>query len=472
MSFPFLPSTRRASALPAPSAFAGGRRLWHVLGALLLTACAHATDEPGSIGLVTKTETNPFFVKMKEGAERTAAAQVIPLLSGAGRSDGDNAGQVAAIENQVAAGARVILISPSDAKAIVPTITRLRKDGILVIALDSPADPMDATDGFFGTDNYRAGELIGAYAKARLGSTAPKAVTIDLLPGHPTGAQRHNGFLKGLGVATNDRTSNENAAPPEVVCSGDSVGDQAKAQTVMENCLQRAPQVNVVYAINEPSAAGAWNALVKAGREKDVFIVTVDGGCRGVADVAAGHFAATAQQYPVRMAELGGIGIRDRNFDQGRSSISIRVGRVYGAITARASAARRAAACRLTQSRASWAVRPAVPVGGRCQRGPIRRSVGTAAHATGPRVVAGRRGGRTHGVVGASADGRGARDGPRLVGTRVDGGLRGPACASRAARVRRCARIWSITDAWVMNATMRIAPWQVGHASGSTSKSC
>lgn len=305
MSFPFPPSTRRASALPAPSAFTGGRRLWHMLSALLLTACAHATDEPGSIGLVTKTETNPFFVKMKEGAERTAAAQVIPLLSGAGRSDGDNAGQVAAIENKVAAGARVILISPSDAKAIVPTITRLRKDGILVIALDSPADPMDATDGFFGTDNYRAGELIGAYAKARLGSTAPKAVTIDLLPGHPTGAQRHNGFLKGLGVATNDRTSNENAAPPEVVCSGDSVGDQAKAQTVMENCLQRAPQVNVVYAINEPSAAGAWNALVKAGREKDVFIVTVDGGCRGVADVAAGHFAATAQQYPVRMAELG-----------------------------------------------------------------------------------------------------------------------------------------------------------------------
>ena len=48
-----------------------------------------------------------------------------------------------------------------------------------------------------------------------------------------------------------------------------------------------------------------YNALVKAGREKDVLLVTVDGGCKGVADVAAGHFAATAQQYPIRMAELG-----------------------------------------------------------------------------------------------------------------------------------------------------------------------
>ena len=298
------------SALIRSRPFRHARRAFVPLAASLVTACLvgackRAAEEPPTIGLITKTETNPFFVTMKAGAEQAAAGQGVRLIAGAGRSDGDNAGQVAAIENQVAAGAKVILISPGDAKAIVPTIARMRKDGVMVIALDSPADPMDATDGFFGTDNYKAGELIGAYARARLGATAPRVVTIDLLPGHPTGAQRHNGFLKGLGLASNERTSNENAAPPEVLCMGDSIGDQAKAQTVMENCLQTAPGVNVVYAINEPSAAGAYNALVKAGRDKDVFIVTVDGGCRGVADVAAGHIAATAQQYPVRMAELG-----------------------------------------------------------------------------------------------------------------------------------------------------------------------
>jgi fructose transport system substrate-binding protein len=302
------PSFARISRHHAPGRYRpshGAARL--LLGAALLgtVACSRDADQQPVIGLVTKTETNPFFVKMKDGAEQAATAQSIRLLVGAGRSDGDNAGQVAAIENQVAAGAKVILISPSDAKAIVPTISRLRREGVLVIALDSPTDPLEATDGFFGTDNYKAGVLIGAYAKAKLGATPPRVVTIDLIPGHPTGAQRHNGFLKGLGLASNERASNENAAPSEVVCMGDSVGDQAKAQTVMENCLQSAPEVNVVYAINEPSAAGAYNALVKAGRDKDVFIVTVDGGCRGVADVAAGHFAATAQQYPVRMAELG-----------------------------------------------------------------------------------------------------------------------------------------------------------------------
>src|SRR5213593_5233640 len=98
------------------------------------------------IGLITKTETNPFFVKMKEGAAAAAKAKGAKLLSGAGKADGDNAGQVTAMENMIAAGAKTILITPSDSKAIVPAIKKARDKGVLVIALDSPADPADATD--------------------------------------------------------------------------------------------------------------------------------------------------------------------------------------------------------------------------------------------------------------------------------------------------------------------------------------
>ncbi len=101
----------------------------------------------------------------------------------------------------------------------------------------------------------------------------------------------------------------------------------------------------------------------------------------------------------------------------------------------------------------------------------MRRVGGTVAHADGPRVVAERRG-RPQVTGAASANGRRARAGPRLAGARRDGGLRGPACASREARVWRWVRIWSITDVWMMPATMRIAPWQDGHASGSTSTIC
>ena len=85
----------------------------------------------------------------------------------------------------------------------------------------------------------------------------------------------------------------------------DTFGNQAKGQTAMESCLQRDPAINVVYTINEPSAAGAARALRAAGKAKGVIVVSVDGGCQGVRDVDAGNIAATAQQYPVKMAELG-----------------------------------------------------------------------------------------------------------------------------------------------------------------------
>jgi fructose transport system substrate-binding protein len=175
---------------------------------------------------------------------------------------------------------------------------------VLVIALDSPTDPTDAVDALFATDNYKAGVLIGQYAKVALGGRTPKVVTLDLFPGHPVGAQRHNGFMSGLGLAAPSASSNTLGTAPAIGCAADSYGDQAKGQTAMENCL-KAPDVNLVYTINEPAAAGAFNALKRAGKEMNVIIVSVDGGCQGVADVGAGRIAATSQQYPLKMAGMG-----------------------------------------------------------------------------------------------------------------------------------------------------------------------
>ena len=73
----------------------------------------------------------------------------------------------------------------------------------------------------------------------------------------------------------------------------------------MENLLAKDPMINVVYTINEPAAAGAYEALKAIGRENDVLIVSVDGGCPGVANVKDGVIGATSQQYPLLMASLG-----------------------------------------------------------------------------------------------------------------------------------------------------------------------
>lgn len=275
------------------------------VSALTLTACGSGAqggsgDDGVKVGLITKTDTNPFFVKMKEGAEQAAKDNGVELVSAAGKFDGDNAGQVTAIENMVNSGVKGILITPNDSKAIVPALEKARAKGVLVIALDSPTDPQDATDALFATDNVKAGELIGQYAKAAMAGKEAKIATLDLAPGVAVGVQRHQGFLKGFGVAEGD-----------IACMQDTGGDQAKGQTAMENCLQKSPDINVVYTINEPAALGAYTALKAKGLEKKVLVVSVDGGCTGTKAVKEGKIAATSQQYPLQMASQGVKAVAD-----------------------------------------------------------------------------------------------------------------------------------------------------------------
>jgi len=259
-----------------------------------------------TVGLITKTETNPFFVKMKEGARKAATAAGAKLLTAAGKFDGDNASQVTAIENMVTAGAKGILITPSNTKAIVPAIAKARAAGVVVIALDTATDPQSATDALFATNNYKAGVLIGQYAKAVFGKKTAKIATLDLSPSRVTvDVGRHNGFLFGFGNTKATASATNFVKDSRIVCSQDAAGDQAKGQTAMENCIQKAPDINLLYTINEPTALGAYTALKNAGKEKQVLIVSVDGGCTGVRGVKAGQIAATSQQYPLKMASLG-----------------------------------------------------------------------------------------------------------------------------------------------------------------------
>src|SRR5881397_4070697 len=270
-----------------------------VTAAVVSAASARTTSKSATVkvGLITKDATNPFFVKMHAGANAAASKAGAQLIYAAGKSSSDNAGQITAIENMVTAGVKGILITVADAKAENAAIAKARKAGVLVIALDSPTSPTTAVDALFATNNFNAGVLIGKYARA---STKGKTVTIAMLDEHAgssVGALRHNGFLKGFGIKNSDK---------QIVCVGNGGGDTPDSQTAMENCLQKNPNIDVVYTINEPSAAGAWTALKSAGKsQSDVTVVSVDGGCAGVRNVKAGIIDATSQQYPLLMASRG-----------------------------------------------------------------------------------------------------------------------------------------------------------------------
>lgn len=258
--------------------------------------------------LITKTDTNPFFVKMKEGATAKAQELGITLKSYAGRIDGDSESQVAAIETCIADGAKGILITASDTKGIVPSVQKARDAGLLVIALDTPLDPIDAADGTFATDNFLAGELIGKWAKARMGDAAGDAriALLNLDVSQPSvDVLRNQGFLQGFGVELGDKTRWGDEDDPRIVGQEVTQGNEEGGRRAMESLLAQDPTINLVHTINEPAAAGAYEALKSIGREADVLIVSVDGGCPGVQNVKDGVIGATSQQYPLQMAALG-----------------------------------------------------------------------------------------------------------------------------------------------------------------------
>jgi len=272
----------------------------------LSTGSAFAADV--SACLITKTDTNPFFVKMKEGAAAKAKELGVKLTALAGREDGDNEGQVAAIESCIADGVKGILLVPSDSAAIVDTVKEARDQGILVIALDTPLDPIDSADATFATDNFKAGELIGSWAKAQLGDKAKDAhiAYLDLSPAQPTvDVLRDQGFMQGFGIDLGDPKKIGDETDARNVCHDVTTGNPEGGRKAMENCLQKDPAINVVYTINEPAAAGGYEALKAVGKEKDVLVVSVDGGCPGVKNVAEGVIGATSQQYPLLMASMG-----------------------------------------------------------------------------------------------------------------------------------------------------------------------
>jgi ABC-type sugar transport system substrate-binding protein len=290
-----------------------------VLAVLPTAACGD--DEAGggsggksvSVALITKNSTNPFFVTMQDGARKAAEAEGVKLTVAAGKADGDEAGQVQAIEDAIARGDAGILITPNG-PGVNPAIKKARDAGLYVIALDTPPDPANTVDITFATDNFKAGELIGKWTAATLAGKPATIALLDLFNDKIVSVDynRDQGFLAGMGIDTKDKKRNGDEEKSgkysggtyTIVCNEPTNGAEDGGRTAMERCLTKNPSVNVVYTINEPSAVGAQKAL-KAANVQGALVVSVDGGCDGVKQVKDGLINATSQQYPVKMAELG-----------------------------------------------------------------------------------------------------------------------------------------------------------------------
>jgi fructose transport system substrate-binding protein len=319
-------TTHRAQRPTRRSAVAVGMLL---VGAAGLAACGSSSSGGTTAGggggggggagvsLILKTLTNPYFVSMKNDAQKAADAAGVKLTVAAGKQDGDTQSQISAIDTAISRGDKGILIT-TNGDAVNTELQKARKAGLYVIALDTVPTPASTVDITYATDNEQAGKLIGQYAATKLDGGKATIAMLDLFNNQVVSVdiQRDHGFLEGLGIDPGSKTQNGQEAKSgkytagkggdyQVVCHQPTQGAIPGGKTAMENCLSANGDVNVVYTINEPAADGALQALKAAGKS-NVLVVTIDGSCKYVNGLLKqGTIAADSAQYPGKMASEG-----------------------------------------------------------------------------------------------------------------------------------------------------------------------
>ena len=268
------------------------------------------------VALILKTLSNPYFVTMEQDAKNEAAKDGVNLTVAAGTSDGDTQTQISAIDDAISRGDKGILIT-TNGNAVNAALNQAKAAGLYVIALDTAPTPASIADITYATDNTAAGKLDGQAAAATLGGKKAVIAMLDLYNTQVVSVDvdRDHGFLEGMGINPGSTTENGQEAKSgsytggtggsyQIACQQPTQGAIDGGRTAMEDCLSADPSINIVYAINEPAAEGAYAALKAAGRT-DIKIYAIDGSCTGMQDVSDGEFAADAVQYPGKMASLG-----------------------------------------------------------------------------------------------------------------------------------------------------------------------
>ena len=282
----------------------------------LVSSCGGNGDKTG-VSLVLKTQTNPYFVAMKQAAQAQARKSGAHLSVATGNADGDTQTQISAIYTAIARGDKGIMIT-SNGAAVNAALRRAKEYGLFVIALDTPLDPVRTADVTYATNNVEAGKLIGEYTAMRLAGKDAVVAMLDLYDDQVVSVDidRDHGFLEGMGIDPGSKTLNAKEGKSgrytggkggtyQIACHQATQGAVDGGRKAMEQCLSRNPDINVVYTINEPAGEGAYAALKAANRQDKTFIVSIDGSCQGMSDIEKGIFAADATQYPGKMAQLG-----------------------------------------------------------------------------------------------------------------------------------------------------------------------
>ncbi|AZG97667.1 TPA: ribose ABC transporter substrate-binding protein RbsB [Proteus mirabilis] len=256
--------------------------------ALSATISANALAKE-SIALVISTLNNPFFVTMKDSAQKEADKLGYDLVV---LDSMDNpAKELANVQDLTVKGTRLMLINPTDSDAVGNAVLMANKAKIPVVTLDRVANKGEVVS-HVASDNRLGGKMAGDYIAEKVGNDA-KVIQLEGISGTSASRERGEGFKQAV-----------DAHKLNILASQPADFDRTKGLNVMQNLLTANPAVQAVFAQNDEMALGALRALQTAGRT-DVLVVGFDGTNDGIKAVNRGVLGATIAQRPDQIGIIG-----------------------------------------------------------------------------------------------------------------------------------------------------------------------
>ncbi|MGJ0576657.1 ribose ABC transporter substrate-binding protein RbsB [Xenorhabdus bovienii] len=266
------------------------KKLATILSAVALSATMSANAlAKDSIALVISTLNNPFFVTMKDSAQKEADKLGYDLI--VLDSQDNPAKELANVQDLTVRGTKLMLINPTDSDAVGNAVIMANKANIPVITLDRTANKGNVVS-HIASDNRLGGKMAGDFIAEKLGNNA-KIIQLEGISGTSGARERSEGFSQ----ATKNHQFNMLASQPADF-------DRTKGLNVMQNLLTAHPSVQAVFAQNDEMALGALRALQTANK-KDVLVVGFDGTDDGVKAVRSGKLSATIAQRPDQIGIIG-----------------------------------------------------------------------------------------------------------------------------------------------------------------------
>jgi len=269
-----------------------------ILQFLFFMPCADAGNEK-TIALVMKALSNPFFLKMEEGAKKYAIEENIPLEVFGVERETDVERQIGICENLISRGYGAIVIAPTDSKRLVPICKKAMKKNIIVINIDNPLHQetmkqLGISIPFVGSDNRIGAGMVGQYIKDKLTGKG-KIIVIEGIRGVENAELRKNGFIE---TVTQGSTI-------QIIASESANWHTDEALSITAELLKKHKTVDAIFCANDQMALGALQAIDMMGLSGTVLLAGYDNIESARNEMRNGRIQATVEQHPELMGAYG-----------------------------------------------------------------------------------------------------------------------------------------------------------------------